>query len=270
VAKKNEVGMTTYLVTRKGGQDQKITVPSHWRVTFGPLNPGSKNIAANGAPALRFYEAENKQRAVITEVISFRDMSIRVEEKRTNIKREVLSKDTHGGKKDVIVEGRVEEWVNPDKPIETGADSASNIMPTRTGSTVSPMNFEFTEDMNEISGLGGAHERALRAGVITGAKWWTLHPEADPEIEGTDREYRGTNADGESLLRAVNETLFTCDDGVKVPLQAVLTPHMYYAVMYHIMWIGEHGWSRYAQAMRAPLQLHDTSTTEGIDESTTS
>jgi hypothetical protein len=121
-AKKNDSAMTTYLVTRKGGLDQKVTVPAAWRVTFGPLNPGSKNLASNGAPALRFYESEKQQRMVITDVLAFRDMSIKVEEKRTNVKQQVLSKDTPGGKKNVIVEGRVEEWVNPDAPVETGAE----------------------------------------------------------------------------------------------------------------------------------------------------
>jgi hypothetical protein len=108
--------MTTYLVTCKGGKDQRITVPSQWKVTFGQLNPGSKNPGGGGAPALRFYESEKQQRAVITDVICFRDMSIQVEEKRTNVKQQVLTKDTAHGKKNVVVEGRVEEWVNPDAP----------------------------------------------------------------------------------------------------------------------------------------------------------
>jgi hypothetical protein len=125
--------------------------------------------------------------------------------------------------------------------------------------------FEFTDDMNEISGLGGAHERALRAAVLAGARWWVIHPEGDPIIEGDDKECCGTNADGRSLMRAVNETIFTCDDGVKVPLSTVFTPAMYYAAMYHIVWIGEHGWDHYARAMRVPLQLHPS--TEGLDES---
>lgn len=118
------------------------------------------------------------------------------------------------------------------------------------------MSFEFTDDMNEISGLGGAHERALRTAVVSGAKWWLLHPEADPIIEGDESLCKGGNPDGEALLRAVNETIFTGDDGVKVPLENVLTPSMYYAAMYHIVWIGEHGWDNYATAMRLPLRFY--------------
>jgi hypothetical protein len=119
---KQPAQMTTYLVARSNGRDLKITVPSSWKVTFGPLNPGSKNLAANGAPALRFYEKPNQQRAVITDVTSFRDMGIRVEEKRATVKQQVLTKNTAHGKKDVIVEGRVEEWINPDAPEHAGAD----------------------------------------------------------------------------------------------------------------------------------------------------
>jgi hypothetical protein len=108
--------MKTYIVQRKGGKDQKITVPASWKVTFGPLVPGSKNFEGNASPALRFYESENQQRAVITDVICFRDSSIHVEEKRVSVKQQTLHKQTGAGQKEVIVEGRVEEWVNPDAP----------------------------------------------------------------------------------------------------------------------------------------------------------
>jgi hypothetical protein len=72
---------------------------------------------------LRFYEALNKQRAVITEVVSFRDMSIKVEEKRTTVKQQTLHKNTPRGDKAVVVEGRVEEWVDPDAPQQDSGNS---------------------------------------------------------------------------------------------------------------------------------------------------
>ena len=108
--------MITYLVIRKGGRDQKVTVPARWKVTFGPLNPGAKGIGDHTSPALRFYESANKQRMVITDVVSFRDMAIKVEEKRTNVKQQMMRKQTPNGDKEVVVEGRVEEWINPDEP----------------------------------------------------------------------------------------------------------------------------------------------------------
>lgn len=122
------------------------------------------------------------------------------------------------------------------------------------------MNCEFTPEMNEISGLGGAHERALRLAVVTGAKWWEDNPEAHATVEGDCESCWGMNADGVKLLRAINNTVFTRDDGVKVPLAHVLTPDMYYAAMHHVMWIGHHGWSAYVAAMSHPFPIFDTHT----------
>jgi hypothetical protein len=59
---------------------------------------------------------------VVTNVKSFRDESIVIEEKRTSVKQQVLRKQTPAGEKEVIVEARVEEWVNPDKPVEAGPE----------------------------------------------------------------------------------------------------------------------------------------------------
>jgi hypothetical protein len=123
MAKTKTEEMTTYFVSRKGGNDQKITVPASWKVTFGPLHPGSKDHNASQTSTLRFYEALNKQRAVITDVVSFRDMSIKVEEKRTTVKQQTLHKNTPHGDKAVVVEGRVEEWVNPDAPQQGDTNS---------------------------------------------------------------------------------------------------------------------------------------------------
>ena len=116
------VKLTTYFVERSDGRHQKVTVPSSWKVTFGPLTPGSKNYDGGAKPVLRFYESANKQRMVITNVLSFRDMSVSVEEKRTSVKQQTMRKQTAAGDKEVVVEGRVEEWVNPDKPVEAGPE----------------------------------------------------------------------------------------------------------------------------------------------------
>lgn len=114
---------TVYLVTRKDGRDQKVTVPSSWKVTFGPMYPGSKNFSGeNNTPCLRFYESQNKQRMVITGVLSFRDMSVKVEEKRTSVKQQAMRRQTPMGEREVLVEGRVEEWVDPDKPQEAAPE----------------------------------------------------------------------------------------------------------------------------------------------------
>src|SRR5437016_692292 len=120
--KPREVPMVTYYVQRQQGRDQKVTVPADWKVTFGPLSPGSKGESGNATPALRFYESANKQRMVITQVVSFRDMAIKVEEKRTTSKQQTLYKGSGAGRKEVVVEGRMDEWVDADKPEQGDPD----------------------------------------------------------------------------------------------------------------------------------------------------
>lgn len=107
----------TYFVERHNGQDQKVTVPASWKVTFGPQNPGVKGNGPTGEPCLRFYKSANQQRMVITGVKSFRDMSIVIEEKRTTVKQESFRKaGPDGADKVVMMNASMEEWVNPDEP----------------------------------------------------------------------------------------------------------------------------------------------------------
>ena len=82
-ATKDKEPTTTYLVVRSN-ETLQVTVPSSWKVTYGGFNPGAKY---GSEPALRFYEANDKQRAVFTNVQSFRDMSIPVLRKVVEVKK---------------------------------------------------------------------------------------------------------------------------------------------------------------------------------------
>jgi hypothetical protein len=64
--------------TRSEGR-VRVTVPEDWKVTFGPVAPGAGKYAGGGELALRFYESDTKQRAIFTDVQSFRDLSIPVQ-----------------------------------------------------------------------------------------------------------------------------------------------------------------------------------------------
>lgn len=66
------VTFRTLEITRPAG-DIRITIPADWKITFGPVAPGSK---VGGAMALRLWESETKQRACYVNVESFRDVSI--------------------------------------------------------------------------------------------------------------------------------------------------------------------------------------------------
>lgn len=127
MTKKDEPKMTTYFVERKTGMHQQVTVPSSWKVTFGPQNPGVKGTGPTGEPCLRFYESANQQRMVITGVSSFRDMAIRIQEKRTSVKQESFRKDSPDGEKVVVLSAVQEEWVNPDEPKQAGSPEYKQI-----------------------------------------------------------------------------------------------------------------------------------------------
>ena len=87
----------------------RIDIPANFKVTFGSLSPGSKY--GGGAMALRVYESDTKQRAVFTDVISFRDLSIPVRKyvKATKSKAE-SERDAKGHRGSHEVEFN-DEWV---------------------------------------------------------------------------------------------------------------------------------------------------------------
>lgn len=116
--------MTTYILELTNGNLRKVTVPSAWKVTFGPAVPFSPgkgptyNVEHKGY-AIRFYEKNKEnQRAIFTDVRSFRDSAIQIEERVTSSKKQNMRKETKGGFRDVEVEARVTEWINPDEAIK--------------------------------------------------------------------------------------------------------------------------------------------------------
>ena len=56
--------MKTYILELKEGGQKKVTVPANWKLTFGPICPGSKDGSYNsgGAVALPFYSGNNKKK----------------------------------------------------------------------------------------------------------------------------------------------------------------------------------------------------------------
>lgn len=106
--------MTTYLLVMRDGTLKKVTVPASWKVTFGALYPGKDTNS--GKTGLRFYSGQNKQHAVFTEVESFRDMSINIEERVTTTRKETYVKQGDEAGEAVVVDHSAHEWVNPDNP----------------------------------------------------------------------------------------------------------------------------------------------------------
>lgn len=113
-------GEKTYILELTGGNIRQITVPANWKMTFGHLVPYSKdgrtgNYQNGNSVALRLYEGSKENlRVVMTDVRSIRDASMKVLEKRTTVSRKVAQKASTQGSKDVIIEARVTQWVDPD------------------------------------------------------------------------------------------------------------------------------------------------------------
>lgn len=112
-----------YILELTGGGVRRVTVPASWKLTFGPTIPyagkGMTSVAGGGT-ALRFYEGNKENlRAVFTDVKAFRDAAMPVMERRTQVQRKVVEKKTPSGTKNVEVEARVTEWVNPDDAEES-------------------------------------------------------------------------------------------------------------------------------------------------------
>ena len=95
---------------------KRITVPETWKVTFGPAAKGM-NASKNGSNlrmpmALRFYEDEKHQRAIFTDVKSFMDSSIKIEEEIVNIKEKDGFVECDGVKKRTTFQAKTKEWIN--------------------------------------------------------------------------------------------------------------------------------------------------------------
>jgi len=114
----------TYLITHENGTRRKITVPADWKVTFGPAAKGLKHDGTRGLKiplALRFYESDTKQRAIFTDVVSFRDTSIKIEEEKVRIQEKDGYTECEGVRQRTTFQAKVREWINPDAIAETPA-----------------------------------------------------------------------------------------------------------------------------------------------------
>lgn len=94
---------------KQGNERFRIDVPANWKVTFGPLSPGSK--FGGGGYALRLYESETKQRAVFVDVSSFRDLSIPYRKYVKNVKSRAEHESNSKGHSSSQQAEFADEWV---------------------------------------------------------------------------------------------------------------------------------------------------------------
>lgn len=67
----------TYEIEHADGGRVRIEVDESWKVTYGPIVGAGKALAVGGM-AFRVWESETKQRMLLTNINSFRDVSIPV------------------------------------------------------------------------------------------------------------------------------------------------------------------------------------------------
>jgi len=110
----------TYIIEKEDKTRVRVTVPEEWKVTFGPAARGSNSTSGRTLKmpmALRFYEADNKQRAIFTDVISFRDASILIEEEKTDIQEKDGFTECDGKRQRTTFQVKRKKWINPDDSI---------------------------------------------------------------------------------------------------------------------------------------------------------
>ena len=102
--------------------------------------------------------------------------------------------------------------------------------------------YEFTPEMNEISGFGGGYEEACRKMLKAGLEWWDEHPDADPHFRGMKNVY--------GILMEDNEDAKALSEAMMAPVKGEgATGAMHQGVVGHIFFIRREGWDRYVEEM---------------------
>ncbi|MHB1937044.1 MAG: hypothetical protein ACYCOR_10715 [Acidobacteriaceae bacterium] len=108
------------------------------------------------------------------------------------------------------------------------------------------MAYEFTPQMDEISGFGGGYEACCRKMLKAGLEWCDTHPEADLRFKHFEDVY-GLLIDDTDDAKALSTVVA---DSVKN--DGGCTGAMHQAVITHIMVIRANGWDWYVAEMTKP------------------
>lgn len=101
--------------------------------------------------------------------------------------------------------------------------------------------YQYTPEMDEISGMGGGYEQVCRNMVIAGIEWADAKGDADPQYKEYENIYgitTGENADAKELQSA----MFKAADND-------CTGAMMQAAMSHVMFVLKNGWDKYVAEM---------------------
>lgn len=105
-------GTRTYELLTKDGKF-RIDIPEAWKVTYGPVI-GAKGYDGGGM-VFRVWESDKQQRALFSNVISFRDLSLPLQReavRRYGAEDWSIDDGSYTGKRAELVERR---WMNADE-----------------------------------------------------------------------------------------------------------------------------------------------------------
>lgn len=97
--------------------------------------------------------------------------------------------------------------------------------------------YEYSDDMAELSGFGGAYEAACRAMVVAGLEWLDANRTADPQFHG----WEGVTG----IIAEDNDDAKALTAAVIAPTKGDCTGAMHQAAISHILWIKAHSWDEY-------------------------
>lgn len=101
--------------------------------------------------------------------------------------------------------------------------------------------YEYTDEMREISGLGGGYEATCRAMVVAGCEWCDDHPDADPQFKGYEGIY--------GIITEENDDAKALSDAIVAVTDGDCTGAMRQASVTHVMAVRRLGWDKYVEEM---------------------
>lgn len=102
--------------------------------------------------------------------------------------------------------------------------------------------YQFTKEMDEISGFGGGYEKACRDMVIAGVEWIDKHKKSNPKFSSFKNVYGIINEENDEAKELTKVMLKASGDDC--------TGAMMQATVGHVLFIAKNGWDEYVKKMK--------------------
>lgn len=114
-------------------------------------------------------------------------------------------------------------------------------------------NYDWREEMGEISGFGDTYEAACRSMLVAALDFWDGQDESfDPKYKGFEDVYGvclDDNDDAKKLDEAIMDAEIVYGDGTRERCGDGASGAMHQAVISHAFFVRKNGWERYVQEM---------------------